>query len=72
MATGPGKYDEVATMARTLTLAEGVVLLVFGGFEGSGFSVQASADVLLQLPDVLETMAREIRADLARAQRGEH
>lgn len=64
MATGPGKYDAECTHVRLTTKAAGVVLIVFGGAEGSGFSVQAPLVVLRELPDILESMAAGIRADL--------
>ncbi len=64
MATGPGKYDLLCTMVRNHTEATGVVLVVFGGRQGSGFSVQAPLAVQRELPTILETLARDIREDL--------
>jgi hypothetical protein len=59
---GPGKYDEIATKAREDAMAEGVVLMVFNGLRGSGFSVQASDPlIVLQLPEILERVAADIR-----------
>ena len=43
MGHGPGKYDDLCTQARNTAKAAGVVLIVFGGEKGDGFSVQASA-----------------------------
>jgi hypothetical protein len=58
---GPGKYDEAATAARLATKATGgVVLLVFDGDHGSGFSVQLSPELLLTLPTLLRDAATRI------------
>lgn len=62
MPLGPGKYDPQCTIVREHTDAAGVALIVIDGIHGSGFSVQASAEVTLRLPDLLEEMARAIRA----------
>lgn len=64
MPIGPGKYDAVCTEVRTETAAKGVIVIVIDGALGTGFSIQAPMDVLLKLPDMLEMMAREIRASL--------
>lgn len=56
---GPGKYDDVLTMARERT-GGSVVLLVIGGHLGGGFAVQASASVISALPTLLRDMADEI------------
>jgi hypothetical protein len=69
MALGPGKYDTLCTHVRNevgLGGAEiieggGVVLIVIGGDEGSGFSCQADVETTLRLPDILEDVARKIR-----------
>ena len=68
MALGPGKYDDVCTMVRQQVgiggdvLAGGVIVIVFGGNKGSGFSCQADPATTLALPDILERVARQIRA----------
>lgn len=64
MATGAGRYDEAATTAREATKARGVALIVIQGEHGSGFSVQMDVAGMVVLPDMLEDMAREIRADM--------
>jgi hypothetical protein len=63
---GPGKYGRLCTLVRERAHAWGAVVIVFSGNEGDGFSVQAPADLIVQLPDILEFMAREIRADAKR------
>jgi hypothetical protein len=64
MARGPGKYDDVATMALQETRASGVIVIVLGGDRGSGFSVQAVEGVVLDLPQLLRTTADQIEKDL--------
>lgn len=64
MAWGPGKYDGHATITREATQAKAVVLIVFGGTQGDGFSVQTvDPRLLLTLPELLEEIARQVRED---------
>lgn len=69
MALGPGKYDDVCTMVRHQVglsgdvLAGGVIVIVFGGNKGNGFSCQADLATTMALADVLEDVARQIRED---------
>jgi hypothetical protein len=69
MAFGPGKYDDVCTMVTKQVgigaQGGGVIVIVFGGNKGSGFSCQADLKTTLALPDLLEHIARQIRADTA-------
>lgn len=62
MPAGPGKYDDECTRVREATGAKGVVLIIFEGDKGSGFSVQAGFVEHLFLPETLESIAREMRA----------
>lgn len=64
MPVGPGKYDAHATVVREATGAGGVVLIVIGGTDGGGFSVQATAAVTLRLPVLLRNLADAIEEDL--------
>jgi hypothetical protein len=65
MTVGPGKYDAAATAARKATGAtDGVVLIVFGGKHGSGFSVQATADITAGLPALLRNLADKVENEL--------
>ena len=64
MAQGPGKYDDVATMALRETRAKGVIVLVFGGDRGSGFSVQAEEGIVLNIPEILRNVAGQIEQDV--------
>ncbi len=64
MALGPGKYDDLATLVRDGTKADGVIVIVIGGSKGSGFSVQATFEVTAKLPELLRTMADNIERDL--------
>lgn len=65
MALGEGKYDDLCTLVRERAKAHGAIVLVLGGEHGSGFSVQADLATQVALPDLLETMASMIRADIA-------
>jgi hypothetical protein len=60
----PGKYDYLCTVAQQATEAEGTILIILNGILGSGFSVQASADIIDRLPELLETVAKNIRNSL--------
>ncbi|MCK1742206.1 hypothetical protein IVA80_15380 [Bradyrhizobium sp. 139] len=69
MALGPGKYDDACTAAGKLVgvtkeRGGGVILIVLGGNHGNGFSCQADLATTLALPDILETLAAELRRDL--------
>jgi hypothetical protein len=61
MAIGPGKYDEACTRVRLETGAEGVLLIVLGGDKGSGFACQATGEITIRLPEILEAVAQQIR-----------
>jgi hypothetical protein len=63
MPIGPGKYDELCTQVREQTKARGVLLIVIAGDRGMGFSCQADLETTLTLPELLEAIARQIRAD---------
>lgn len=60
----PGKYDDLCTMVREATQAEGVVLMIVRGNRGSGFSVQATPDVIHSLPDAIEMVVFGMRQEL--------
>lgn len=62
MAVGPGKYDDLCTLVRERAQAQGVIIVVFGGSKGSGFSCQADLETTLGLPELLEKVAADIRA----------
>ena len=65
MNPGAGKYDELCSIARLATEAQGVLLIVLDGNLGSGFSVQVkNPELLHSIPDLLEKLARKIREDL--------
>lgn len=63
MAFGPGKYDDLCTMVREQAKAAGAIVIVMNGERGSGFSCQANLQAMADLPDILESMARQIRRD---------
>jgi len=58
-----GKYDEVCEEVMAKTEAATVLVIVLGGNKGAGFSVSTSHPRnLIHLPEVLELVARNIRA----------
>ena len=67
MALGPGKYDDLCTYVREqvgiTNQGGGVVVIVLGGKHGSGFACQADFQTTVALPDLLEKIARQMRAD---------
>ena len=68
MAIGKGVYDDLCTNLREQSKAESAVVIVRGGVFGGGFSCQGSAEFTLSLPETLESMASQIRADLKGAE----
>jgi hypothetical protein len=58
---GPGKYDDLATIVRERSQAKAVLVCVFGGNKGEGFSFQGDLVHLHSIPNILEDMARSIR-----------
>lgn len=59
---GPGKYDAICTKAREEAQSALTALIIIGGKYGMGFSVQCTdLELLKRLPDILETMAKDIR-----------
>jgi hypothetical protein len=60
---GPGKYDDVCTMVREQVGVDrgGVLVIVIGGNQGTGFSCQADLETTLALPNLLEAVARQMR-----------
>jgi hypothetical protein len=64
MAQGPGKYDEAASQVRKTTGARAVIVIVIGGRDGSGFSVQAEEGVVLNIQEILRNVADQIEQDV--------
>jgi ribose 5-phosphate isomerase RpiB len=71
MTTGPGKYDDVATMVREKTEAACVVVIVIDGNHGNGFSVQATnlGGMFAAVPIALRMAADQIEEDARRLKR---
>ena len=64
MTEGPGKYDDVATIVRVATMSKAVIVVVFEGKFGSGFSVQSEGgDITKEMPYILRQMAEQIEKD---------
>jgi hypothetical protein len=65
MPIGGGKYDCVASAVMEVTEATGVIVMVFGGHAGSGFSVQTTDRKLAgAVPRLPREMADSIEKDL--------
>jgi hypothetical protein len=67
MAHGPGKYDDLCTQVREHTEAEGVILMVFNGNQGQGFSCQLSPILTHLVPHLLREVADQIEEDMKAA-----
>lgn len=65
MSVGPGKYDDLATYVREQAKAEGVIVIVFDGDKGNGFSAQGSIEVMQAVPRVLRGVADDMERDLS-------
>jgi hypothetical protein len=61
---GAGKYDTIATSARAEAKADGVMLIVFGGQHGPGFSAQLPAHILIRVPEILRDVANQIERQM--------
>jgi hypothetical protein len=72
MAVGPGKYDDLCTYVReqvgipwaSESGGGGVIVIVVGGNKGNGFSCQADPQTTLMLPEILDYIAAQMRADI--------
>jgi hypothetical protein len=62
MASGPGKYDDLCSYVLEQAEADAAIVIVIRGNKGSGFSCQASPELALVLPDILEQVLRDMRA----------
>lgn len=67
---GPGKYDDVCTLARQLAGAKGCIVIIRDGKNGDGFSAQLSLGDLQALPSVLRSIAGQIERDESDVPRG--
>lgn len=63
MTFGPGKYDAELTAVKRKCGATSAVLIVFDGRLGPGFVCQTTLAQLMSLPEILEGLAQQIRAD---------
>ena len=57
---GPGKYDDLATQIREKAKASGVLVIVFDGEKGSGFSAQLPLELMVNIPQMLRSVAEQI------------
>lgn len=67
MALGPGKYDDLCSYVSEQTgiafTGGGVIVIVIGGNRGNGFACQADLATTMAVPDLLESVAQQIRDD---------
>jgi len=66
---GPGKYDDLCTYVRekAKVVPLGIaIVIVIGGEKGNGFAMQGPPTATLDLPDILENIAEQIRNDQTR------
>jgi hypothetical protein len=69
MTIGPGRYDDLCTYVAThadIRPGGAAIVIILGGKHGAGFSCQANPLTMALLPDLLETVAAQIRADTER------
>jgi len=64
MTIGPGKYDDLCTMVRERAKADGAIVIIINGERGVGFSCQGDVRAMSVLPEMLESIARQIRSDI--------
>lgn len=61
MAYGPGKYDDLATYVREQSQADGVIVIVYNGNKGQGFSCQVTdLRIHAAMPSSLRAVADQI------------
>lgn len=60
---GPGKYDAACTAARMATKAKGVLLVVYDGEFGHGFSAQLPPEAIGSIAAALRDVAEQIESE---------
>lgn len=63
---GPGKYDPEALELLERLQAKGIAVMVYDGDRGHGVAVKGTPEFLHTLPVILESLAAQVRRDLAR------
>jgi hypothetical protein len=67
MVDGPGKYDDLCTFVREQVGAAengAVMVVVLNGNRGTGFSVQGDPKIAQVMPDLLESVVKQMRIEL--------
>ena len=67
MPIGAGKYDAEVTELMDKLRPRSVILVVIDGPKGSGFSAHMTFPDLIRMPEMLEAIAAQLRADRAKA-----
>jgi hypothetical protein len=65
LLNGPGKYSDELSLIRRWTEADGAILIIVNGRDGHGIGAQAEPELLAKMPEILETVAQFIRAQMA-------
>lgn len=63
MAIGAGKYHDLCELVYGLAKARAVMVIIIDGQRGTGVSSKADIATTAALPEILEDLARQIRAD---------
>jgi hypothetical protein len=61
---GPGKYDNICTVARVAADADCAIVIIINGNHGSGFSVQCTEGLVLDIPSILEHVIKDMRSSI--------
>jgi hypothetical protein len=65
VAEGPGRYDKEAAMVMESAKARGVMVIIYRGDRGNGFSMQSTDPRFIRtIPDILRSMADQIDQDI--------
>lgn len=64
---GGGKYEKQCLRAKEECEAESLILVVFGGKHGNGFSVAAVPEICIKLPELLRSIADGMEVAMKKA-----
>ncbi len=67
MPTGPGKYDDLATLVRQNARARFAGVIILDGHKGSGYSMQSrepTPELLAMIPKMLRDVADEVEKEV--------
>jgi len=64
---GPGKYDDQCEKAAEMCKANQVILVVFDGEHGPGFSARLTGKLVMAIPKILRKLADDIEEKMKAA-----